>query len=185
MREAQLSGTLEAILTTPVRLPQLIMGSTAYSFVFNSTRILIYLVLGGIFFSAEFQWNQLPLVFLIIALTVGAFSALGLISAGFIVLFKRGDPLTWAFSVASWLLGGVYYPVSVLPGWVQKLAQIIPMTHSLESLRLVLLQGRGIHDISYHLIILAVWCVIGVYACALWFRYALGRARLRGSLGQY
>jgi ABC-2 type transport system permease protein len=185
LRESQLSGTLEAVLATPVRLPSFLMGSTAYSFVFNALRIFIYLAVGALLFHVHFNWERLPAALGVICLTIAAFCSLGIFSAGFIMLFKRGDPINWGFNVISWLLGGVYYPVSVLPLWLQKIAFIIPMTHSLEALRLLLLTDRGFSCISDHLLVLGLWAVIGLPLSLLCFRVALNRARMLGTLGHY
>jgi ABC-2 type transport system permease protein len=40
---------------------------------------------------------------------------LGIISAAFIMRFKKGNPVTWMVATASELLGGVYFPIDVLP----------------------------------------------------------------------
>ena len=106
LRESQLSGTLEAVLATPVRLPSFLIGSTAYSFVFNALRIFLYLAVGSLLFDVHFNWARLPAALGVICLTIAAFSSLGIFSAGFIMLFKRGDPINWGFNVISWLLGG-------------------------------------------------------------------------------
>jgi ABC-2 type transport system permease protein len=185
IRESQLSGTLEAVLTTPVPLSLFLLGSTLYPFVFNALRILIYLAVGSLFFGAGLDWSQWPGFLAVMILTVTAFSGLGILSAGFTLLFKRGDPLNWVFNVASWLLGGVYYPVSVLPDWLQKMAAFIPMTHTLESFRLILLCHRNLSAVAGHLIALGLWALVVLPISFLCFGYALNRARIKGNLGHY
>ena len=185
LRESQLSGTLEAVLVTPVRLPSFLVGSTAYSFVFNALRIFIYLAVGSLLFHVHFNWARLPTALGVIGLTIAAFSCLGIFSASFIMLFKRGDPINWGFNVISWLLGGVYYPVNILPLWLQKVAYVIPMTHSLEALRLILLTDHRLSILWDHLLVLGLWGAIGLPVSLLCFRYALNRARIQGTLGHY
>lgn len=185
LRDSQLTGTLEAVLTTPISRSTFLFGSTLYSFGFNSLRILIYVATASLLFGVPLDWARLPAVFLVIFLTVLAFSGLGILSASFIILFKKGDPLNWAFNVISWMLGGVYYPVSVLPKGLQDVAQFIPMTHSLEALRMCLLSGKDLSAIGDHLLVLGLWAVIGLPLSSLCFRYALNRARRKGTLGFY
>jgi ABC-2 type transport system permease protein len=48
---------------------------------------------------------------------------------------QRAEVAAWAFSYLMLLLCGLYYPVSVLPAWIGKLAQIIPLTYFLEYFR--------------------------------------------------
>ena len=185
LRESQLSGTLEAVLATPVSLPVFLTGAALYSFVFNALRIFVYLGAGTLLFQVHFNWDRLPAALGAISLTIAAFSGLGIFGAAFIILFKRGDPVNWIFSVISWLLGGVYYPVSILPEWLQKVADVIPMTHALEALRMILLTEDGLSSFGGHLIGLGLWAVIGLPLSLFCFRYALNQARIQGSLGHY
>ncbi|MDY6971710.1 MAG: ABC transporter permease [Thermodesulfobacteriota bacterium] len=185
LRESQLSGTLEAVLAAPVELPAFLVGSTAYSFVLNSLRILVYLAVGSLLFKVKLDWCQFPLVLTALTLTIAAFSSLGVFSASFIMLFKKGDPLNWGFNVISWLLGGVYYPLSILPVWLQKVAFFVPMTHSLEALRLSLIGDPASYEIGGHLLALGLWAGIGLPLSLVLFRYAVDRARMMGTLGHY
>jgi len=185
IRESQLSGTLEAVLAAPVRLSVFLTGSTAYSFVFNSLRIFLYLAVGSLFFSAPFHWSRIIPVLCTLVLIISAFAALGIMSASFTILFKRGNPINWGISVLSWLLGGVYYPVSILPEWLRSLAAFIPMTHALELLRLSLITDRGMEHMESPLLILTVWTVIGLPFSSWCFAWSLNRARMKGNLGHY
>lgn len=185
LRESQLSGTLEAVMSAPVHLSSFLGGSAAYSFLFNALRIFIYLAAGALFFGVNLNWMRLPAVLGVICLTITAFSSLGIFSAAFIMLFKRGDPVNWGFNVISWLLGGVYYPVTILPNWLQDIAWFIPMTHSLEALRTVLLTGKGLFTIWENVLVLGLWGVVGLPLSLLIFRYALIQGRRQGTLGHY
>ena len=97
IRESQLNGTLEAVLASPVSLSQFLLGSTAYSFVLNSLRILVYLALGVLLFGVRFDWVRTPVFLLVMILTIAAFSSLGIFSASFIILFKKGRKLFCPF----------------------------------------------------------------------------------------
>lgn len=185
IRVSQMSGTLEAVLAAPVRLHEFLLGSTAYSFVFNSFRIFLYLGVCIFVFKAPFVGGQILLFFLVLGLTLMAFSSLGIFSASFILLFKKGDPINWGIGIASWLLGGVYYPVSILPVWMQKMALFIPMRHSLESFRVILLQGGGLGHLKLELLSLGLWVVVGLPLSVLCFKLALKRAKQKGTLGFY
>lgn len=185
LRESQLSGTLEVIMAAPVSLTVFLTGSTLYSFVFNVLRVLVYLGAGALLFHVHINWMRLPAALGILVLTIAAFSSLGIFSAAFIMLFKRGDPINWGFSVVSWLLGGVYYPVSVLPEWLQRGADVIPMTHALEALRIILLMNGSMASIAPSLLALGLWAAVGLPLSLYAFRYALKRAKIQGTLGHY
>ncbi len=185
IREAQLCGTLEAVLAAPVSLPHFLFGSALYAFALNSVRVLFYLIVGALLCDARFEWSRLPAVFGVMILTIAAFSSLGIFSASFTILFKKGDPLNWVLSVSAWLLGGVYYPISVLPGWMQSIAVWIPITHSLEALRHLLLGNQGPAALSNNLAGLTIWALVGLPGSVLCFRFAVNRAKITGSLGHH
>ncbi len=185
LRESQLSGTLEAVLCTPVSTGTFLFGSALYAFVFNGLRILVYLAFGCFLAGSILSPVHVPGALLVILLSIVAFSGMGILSAAFILVFKKGDPLNWFFTVISWLLGGVYYPVSILPDWLQTVAGLIPMTHSLEALRILLLGQGTLGDVTGHLSALALWGVIGIPLSCGCFLIALRRARNTGTLGHY
>ncbi len=186
MREAQLSGTFEALLSTPARLPVLIIGSALYPFLLSTIRTAVLLIFGCLLSDAGFHWGRLPSAMLVSALTMVAFFSLGLVSAGFIVLFKKGDPLNWLFNVVPGLLSGVYFPVSVLPpGLLREMSSWIPVTHSVEALRALLLGDQSLLSAQYHVMALFLWASIGLPAGYLWLRFAVSRARRTGALGHY
>ena len=190
LRESQLTGTLEAMFATPTRAPLFLLGSTLYSFWFNSVNILLWLTVGALVFGAKLDWVHLPRVIPVLLLTILAFSSLGVFSASFTMLFKRGDPVKTFVPMASYILGGVYFPVSLLPGWLKKIALLVPTTSSLEALRSLLLSrdpAAGALDAggSSPLLVLAVWTAIGLPLSVLCFSLALSRVRTKGTLGHY
>ena len=73
MREAQLSGTLEAVLATPVSIPSFLLGSALYAFVFNSFRIIIFLAVGCLVGGMIFDPGNIPAAVLTVALSIAAF----------------------------------------------------------------------------------------------------------------
>ncbi len=114
-----------------------------------------------------------------------SFSSLGIMSASFIMVLKKGDPLSWIFTNLSWLLGGVYFPIAVLPGWVQKFSYLLPITYSLEGMRLALLKGYTLRELLPSIIPLLIFTVI-MLPVSMWvFKYAVKRAKVDGSLIKY
>lgn len=184
MREAQLTGTLEAILVCPVQLRSYVAGSIAFSFVMNLVHVGVYLSLGALF-GAAIPPARLPAITLVMLLSAFAFASFGILSAAYIVLFKKGNPLAWVVTLASSLLGGVYYPVSTLPDWLQGLSRLVPMTHCLEALRAAARPEVALATLASSLLALAAWVAVGLPLAYSGFAWAVKRARRTGSLGQY
>ena len=185
IRRAQMTGTLEAMLMTPTRLSTIVLCSSLWSYLITTFRVLVYLALGALFLGVNLGQGNYLAALLILALSVVAFSGLGIIAASFVMVLKRGDPIAWLFNVLSSLLGGVYYPIAVLPGWLQCLSRLLPITYSLRAMRLALLQGYSLSALAPDILALALFGLILLPLSLLAFRYAVYRARVDGSLTQF
>jgi len=185
IRQAQVMGTLEALLVTQTEIPTIIFASSLYSFLITSVRVIVYLLLGTLFFGLKIGNANFAGALLVLFVTIVAFSSLGIISASFIMVFKRGNPLSWVFTNLSWLLGGVFYPITVLPDWLQKVSYLLPITYSLEGMRLALLKGYPLRGLIPSLVPLLLFALV-VLPASLWmFKLAVKKAKMDGSLIQY
>ncbi len=185
IRESQMMGTMEALLVTQAQLPTIILSSSLYSFIIASIRVIAYLVLGALAFDVDIGGANVPAALLILVLTITAFSSLGIISASFVMVLKRGDPLSWIFSSVSVLFGGVFYPIAVLPAWLQKISFILPITYALEGMRLSLLKGYSIRALLPNFVALIIFCAVLLPLSLLVFNYAVRKAKADGTLTQY
>lgn len=184
IRESQLAGTIEALLTTQTTLSTIIVASAVYPFLWTSLNVILYFVLGLGVFGVHFARGNWPGALLILLLAIVVFSGFGILSASFVMVFKRASPVVWMVSV-SWLLGGVLYPVSVLPGWLQSLAALLPITHAIQGMRAALLQGQPWAGLWRPVGTLALFAAIILPLSLFSFERAVRRARIDGSLGQY
>ncbi len=101
------------------------------------------------------------------------------------MVIKRGDPVTWIFTSLSWLLGGVIYPISILPDWLQKFSHLLPITYCLEGMRLALLKGLSTSALLPDISVLALFSVVLLPLSVGLFGYAVKRAKIEGSLTHY
>lgn len=184
LREAQLTGTLEAMLMTPAPLTSIILGSAAWSYAFTTFRVVIYLALGVLMGMQLAHANYLAAL-VVLLLAIVSFASLGILAASVIMVTKRGDPITGLFSGFATLVGGVFYPVEVMPDWLQTIAGLLPITYALRAMRLALLQGASWRALGPDLMALALFAALLFPLSLLGFRYAVQRARKEGSLAQY
>jgi ABC-2 type transport system permease protein len=185
IREAQTMGTLEAILMTPTRLSTMVLASSLWDYLMTTFRVLVYLAIGVVAFGLDLGQGNLPAALVVLVLTVVSFSSLGILSASFIMVLKRGDPVTWLFNSLASLLGGVYYPIGIMPVWLQQIAGLLPITYALRAMRLALLQGASVGDLLPDLAALAGFSVVLLPISLLAFRFAVHRAKVDGSLTYY
>lgn len=177
------SGTLEALLMTPIRVPTIILASTAYPFVWSTMTTFMFIGGGALLYDVPLHGNPL-LALLIVGLTTIIFASLGVVSASFLMVFKRGDPIRPLIGTVFFLLGDIVYPLELLPKWLAFLAQLLPVTHAAGPLRAVLLQGEGLRAISTDLAVLLAYALV-LFPCSLWlFTRAVRRATRDGTLLQ-
>jgi ABC-2 type transport system permease protein len=185
IRNAQTLGTLEAMLATQTNIPTIILSSSIYNFIITSFRVFVFLIFGSLLFDFQISDANYFAAFLVLIITIVCFSCLGIISASFIMVYKKGNPLNWIFVNLSWLLGGVLYPVSVLPEWLQKISYLLPITYSLKAMRLSLIKGYTTMEIINLLIPLIFFAGIMLPLSISVFKFAVKRSKIEGSLIQY
>jgi ABC-2 type transport system permease protein len=156
-----------------------------WDYLLTTVKVFLYLGIGMMLQQLDLGAANYLAAALVLVLTVVAFSSIGIIAASFIMVLKRGDPIAWFFSAISGLLGGVYYPLEVMPGWMQWLARWLPITYALEAMRKALLLGAPITSLLSELLILGVFCCVLLPLSLYCFRYAVNRAKIEGSLSHY
>ena len=185
VRGEQMTGTLEAMLLTPTSIGTIILGSSLWEFLLTSIKVLVYLLVGRLFFGVVIHMESFLPALLVIALTVLAFSGVGILSAAFVLYLKRGDPIAYLVASGSALVGGVFYPPENMPEWLGGWSRLLPITYALRALRRALLRGSRfselLPDIQALVLFVAVLLPLGILA----FHFAVRRARQEGSLIQY
>ncbi len=185
IRAEQTGGTLEAVLVTPTPPATLLFSLALWNFCIATFDLIIYLALGAFVFHIDFSAVNLPAALVIFLLTATSFSGLGILSASFILVLKRGNPISWVVSSLEGLVGGVYFPVTVLPAWLQIVARCLPITYTVRAIQLAVYQGYGIRQLKVEIGFLLVFSILLIPLSLAVFRYALKRARANGSLAQY
>ncbi|MFA6358397.1 MAG: ABC transporter permease [Candidatus Omnitrophota bacterium] len=185
LREEQLTGTLEAIFLTPVKVSTLIICLPCWDFIFNSLNAFFCLLFGIYFLGVKLVSPNFFAVLIIIVLTVISSISIGIISGAFIMIFKRGDPIIWLVNLVSGIFGGVYFPAVLLPKKLHFVSNLLPITYSLEALRSALLKGYGVKELLPGIFILIAFCVVLLPASILIFKFAVRMTKATGSLAHY
>jgi ABC-2 type transport system permease protein len=185
IHQEQTQGTLEAILLTPVKLSTLLFSLASWNLVIATLDMIIYIALGLFFFKIDFSRINPVSSFVTLILTIASFSGLGILSASFVMVFKRGNPVSWIINGLEGLMGGVYFPVSVLPGWLQSLANLLPITHAIRAMELAVFQGYSLRLLAKELFLLFIFSLLLIPAGLIAFQHATKKARSQGTLIQY
>jgi len=185
IRSAQMTGVLEALLVTQTSIPTILLGSSLYSLVLTSLRTVLHLALAIALFGMQLGtvnwWGCLVVFFL----TCVCFLSIGILAASFIMVYKMGNPFSWVFGSVAGLLGGVFFPISVLPDWLSWASRVIPITYSLEGLRLSLLSSANFAEILPNILALGAFGAVLLPLSLVAFRLAVFKAKRDGTITHY
>ena len=185
LEEARQNGTLENLLVTQTSLPVILAGSSLYPFALLSLRTAIYIAWGAILFGFPLRGANWPGAILVLAASVLAFSGLGVLSASYLLIFKRGNPVNWAVLGLSSVVGGMMYPISVLPVWLQRVAMVTPVTYSLQGMRAAILAHASIRELLPSIAGLLLFAAVLLPSSFAIFSWALRRTKITGTLTHF
>jgi ABC-2 type transport system permease protein len=181
----QNQGTLEALLMTPTASPTLQLGWVIYDLMYVPIRTAVFLTLMSVLLGVTLSpAGILPTAVMFIPFIPFVWG-IGVISGAIILTFRRGHGLVGISAVLLTLTSGAYFPIEYFPGWLQRVAELNPMTRVLDGAREALL-GHPDWSLVWSVVppllpLAAVTISLGMLA----FRLALTRERRRGTLGLY
>jgi ABC-2 type transport system permease protein len=185
IREGQVMGTLEIMLLSPTRLSAILISSSLWSYMLTTVRVVVYFIFGVAVFGFNLSQANFLTALIVLLLSITSFSGIGILSAAVVLIVKKGDPVAWVLGSVSSLLAGVYYPIAVLPDWLEPVSRFLPLTYALDGMRMAMLQGASLYDVRLNLLALLGFTLVLTPISFLVFRKALKRAKIEGSLIQY
>lgn len=185
MRSEQSIGTLETLVASPTPIYHIFLARLIWNFVHGSMQIFLYFLVGISFLSAKYTYESIAVVPIVLILSLLAFNAIGMMSAAFLLAYKRGNPLNIFLGFATAFLGGVYFPVDVFPPILKSISSVIPLTYTARLLRDACIRGAGWAELSSDMLVLAIMCMILVPIGFILFSLAMKKAKRDGTLSHY
>ena len=169
------------LYASPLRQSEYVTGAIIFSFF----RVAIGSVMLSVFVGVAFDFNILDVGAVLVPsflILLGFGWALGLLIRSCVLRFgSNAEVLAWSLALLLQPVAAVFYPVSSLPGWLQPIAEAIPVSHVFEAMRAFLADG----DVLWQeLAIGAALDVVYLAAGALVLRAAYRSVRTRGLLSR-
>lgn len=185
IHQAQLTGTMEVLMTTRTP-PAVIMFLTAASSFSGQLLIMLgYVASGLLLFRVSLGNPNLLACGIVLGLALVVAVAIGIMAAAVQVAFHKGSALVWLVGSSTWLLSGVVFPVNALPEPLQWLSRALPLTYVLDAARAALFRDATLRMVTQPLLALAAFAALLLPVSLLSFSRALRGARLRGTLSFY
>ncbi len=165
-------GTLEALIVSPVRRLELILGKIVPYVVIGYVQITLILAVGQVVFDVPMV-GSLTLLYLLAFLFIAANLALGLFFSTLARTQQQAMQMSFFFLLPNILLSGFMFPWEGMPRPAQWLSQLLPLTHFLRIVRGITLKGSHFEDLTGEVVWLSVILVALVAVASLRFRKKL------------
>ena len=143
LRNEQVSGTLEQNFLAPIDRATLLVGMSLADIVITTA---IFLIAVGITVALTMPTDIVALLQAYLMLLIGLVPLFGIcfLFAGIIIKFKEPYVFVQIVNVLFAVLTGTYYPVALLPSWIQLLSRFLPQTYVIENMRQIILANKNL-----------------------------------------
>ena len=179
-------GTIEYTFMAPLSRAMHLGGSGVFAVLYGLVRAILLFVVVAAFFGLAFDDANFVAALVILIVASISFFGIGMMTAVLpLISPEKGAQLGFVAQGMLLVVSGVYYPVEVLPDWMQWLSTISPATYALEGIRAAILDGASLgslwHDIWPLLIIGAACIPLGLWIFNRGEIYAKRRGKLKRS----
>jgi ABC-2 type transport system permease protein len=166
-------GTLEALIVSPLRRWELMIGKIVPNIVIAYAQMTFALVFGVWFFDIPIR-GSLPLLYFLSLFFIMGTLGLGILLSTIARSQHQAMQLAYFIFVPSVYLSGVLFPIEGMPPLAKSIAHLIPLTYYVEIVRGIMLKGIGISYLWTHLLVLTVIGTVLITTSILRFHKKLG-----------
>jgi ABC-2 type transport system permease protein len=138
-------GTIEYTFMAPLSRPIHLFGMGLFAIVYGVIRAIMLFAVVALFFHLELANADFVAALVVLVVASISFIGIGMMTAVLpLISPEKGTQLGFVAQGILLVVSGVYYPVSVLPEWMQWLAKISPATYALDGIRDAIINGAGL-----------------------------------------
>jgi len=165
-------GTMENLLTTPVRPLEVILGKIIPYILVGYVQMILIMVAAKLLFDVPFLGS---ISFLLCAslIFIAANLAVGITFSTVAQNQLQAVQMAFFFFLPSVLLSGFMFPFRGMPQWAQYIGEILPLTHYLRLVRGLLLKGNSPMQAMEHIWPLALFVTVMVFVSVKRYRQTL------------
>ena len=130
--------TLKQVYIAPISFYMYIFGRSAIKIVITSFGVLLTLVFGVLVLGVDINLGAIDWIVFVSALVLGlaCICIMGLALGGISFLTaKHGQGINEGVAGVFYVLAGVLFPITILPGWAQIISRLLPITYWMEAIR--------------------------------------------------
>ncbi len=161
---------LKRLGATPLPRSTLVGSNVLLRLVIAAGQTVIILAIGIGVFKVQVTGSWVMMA-AFVALGALAFTALGYVIASFARTEEAANGITQAVQVPMMFLSGIFFPIALMPDWMQSLAKLMPLTYLGDALRQTMVGGSPFVPLALCLAVLAGWLVVCFAISARYFRW--------------
>ena len=161
-------GVLRRLKATPIGAAHFLAGQLTTKAIVVVIPTYVLIIVGAVALGVSVNTGRLGAWFdlTILALLGGAlFIAMGLAISGWAKSEETAAPMANVISMPMMFLSGVFFPLSVMPEWLTRWSQYLPLTYLADGMRAITVEGATVITLGNELIGLTVWIIV-VFAIA-------------------
>ena len=161
-------GVLRRLKATPIGAAHFLAGQLTTKAIVVVIQTYVLIIVGAVALGVSVNTGRLGAWFdlTILALLGGAlFIAMGLAISGWAKSEETAAPMANVISMPMMFLSGVFFPLSVMPEWLTRWSQYLPLTYLADGMRAITVEGATVITLGNELIGLTVWIIV-VFAIA-------------------
>ena len=161
-------GVLRRLKATPIGAAHFLAGQLTTKAIVVVIQTYVLIIVGALALGVSVNTGRLGAWFdlTILALLGGAlFIAMGLAISGWAKSEETAAPMANVISMPMMFLSGVFFPLSVMPEWLTRWSQYLPLTYLADGMRAITVEGATVTTLGNELIGLTVWIIV-VFAIA-------------------
>lgn len=135
LRQELVAGTFERLVVSPFGALGAVMAMTVFPFVAALAQGFVTLVFAAVIFGMPVRWETAPLSLPVAVLGALAFAPFVLFVVASVLLFKQAGTGVGFLMTGISLVSGFFFPVALLPDWLEWTSRVQPFTPALELLR--------------------------------------------------
>ena len=179
-------GTIEYTFMAPLSRPIHLFGMGLFSIVYGVVRAVLLFGVVALFFDLNLSHANFVAALVVLLVASIPFIGIGMMTAVLpLISPEKGTQLGFIAQGLLLVVSGVYYPVDVLPEWMQWLATISPATYALDGMRDAIVEGQGLGamgDEIWPLIVIGIVSIpLGLEVFRRGERYAKKHGKLKRS----
>jgi ABC-2 type transport system permease protein len=156
-------GTIEYTFMAPLSRPIHLFGMGAFAIVYGVIRAVLLFGVVALFFDLNLSQANFAAALVVLLVASISFIGIGMMTAVLpLISPEKGTQLGFIAQGLLLVVSGVYYPVEVLPQWMQWISVISPATYALDGMRDAIINGDGISKMGDELWPLVVIGIVSV-----------------------